>query len=172
MMKMLVVLIVITLIVTCHSLSLYKLSYIKKTSSISTSTSTSSSRPLFALKQDMNTQHYDMTNNIKRMSAILCSSLLTLSPIVSGSIAIPTAVYADNKLDKQFELCISKCIFEETKPPPVGSSAERLEATKTRGEIVRECRVKCAKNKEQLLIGKPKVKPQQQAEPSKAGGSG
>ena len=167
-MKMLVVLIVITLIVTCHSLSLYKLSYIKKTSSISisTSTSTSSSTPLFALKEDMNTQHYDITNNIKRMSAILCSSLLTLSPIVSGTIAIPTAVYADNKLDKQFELCISKCIFEETKPPPVGSSAERLEATKTRGEIVRECRVKCAKNKEQLLIGKPKVKPQQQADTS------
>ena len=157
MMKMLVVLIVITLIVTCHSLSLYKLSYIKKTSSISTSTSS----PLFASKIDMNTQHHDITNNIKRMSAILCSSLLTLSPIVSGSIAIPTAAYADSKQDKQFELCISKCIFEETKPPPVGASAERLEATKTRGEIVRECRVKCAKNKEQLLIGKPKVKPQQ-----------
>ena len=155
-MKMLVVLIVITLIVTCHSLSLYKLSYIKKTSSISTSTSTS----LFASKQD-NTQHYDITNNIKRISAILCSSLLTLSPIVSGSLAIPTAAYADSKQDKQFELCISKCIFEETKPPPVGASAERLEATKTRGEIVRECRVKCAKNKEQLLIGKPKVKAQQ-----------
>jgi hypothetical protein len=76
---------------------------------------------------------------------------------------VPIIAYAaDGKEDKAFELCISKCIFEETKPPPLGASAERLEVTKPRGEIVRECRVKCAKNKEQLLIGKPKIKTENQ----------
>lgn len=53
---------------------------------------------------------------------------------------------------------ISKCVFEETKPPPVGSSADRLEAKKSRSEIIKECRKKCAKTSEQLLIGSPKTK--------------
>ena len=49
------------------------------------------------------------------------------------------------------------CTYVETRPPPVGASTERLEVTKPRSEILRECRVRCAKNKDQLLIGKPKV---------------
>ena len=94
---------------------------------------------------------------------------------------------ATKKALKSFEGCYSKCMFEgnnsyyqylllvvflyytllflythsymyvETRPPPVGASTERLEVTKPRSEILRECRVRCAKNKDQLLIGKPKA---------------
>jgi len=60
--------------------------------------------------------------------------------------------------DKGFELCISKCVFSETRPPPVGSTNDRLEATKSRAEIIRDCRKTCAKTKQQLLLGEPKNK--------------
>jgi hypothetical protein len=65
---------------------------------------------------------------------------------------------ADEKATKVFELCVSKCVFNETKPPPVGSDTARLEAVKSRAEIIRDCRKKCAKTKEQLMLGKPKDK--------------
>lgn len=147
----------LVLIVSCNAFSLHKSSFLHK------SILSSARRPittLFATKEQIDTSIHNMYgNNAKRIAAIVCSSLLTLTPIFSVNIAMP--VYADSKEDKQFELCISKCIFEETKPPPIGASTERLEVTKTRVEIVRECRVKCAKNKQQLLIGKPKIKAQQ-----------
>lgn len=47
--------------------------------------------------------------------------------------------------------------YSATRPPPLGASTERLEVTKPRSEILRDCRVKCAKSKDQLLMGKPKV---------------
>lgn len=82
----------------------------------------------------------------------------------------PQASWADNvagsKTDKKFELCVSKCIFSETRPPPAGSSTERLEA-RERGPIIKECRKSCAKTKEQLMTGEPKkVKTPQQAAPA------
>ena len=57
------------------------------------------------------------------------------------------------------ESCVSKCVFDATKPPPVGASAERLEENgmKSRTDIIRECRPKCAKTSEQLLLGSPKA---------------
>lgn len=81
----------------------------------------------------------------------------------------PAVVHADggegSKTDKKFELCVSKCIFSETRPPPAGSTTERLEA-RERGGIIKECRKTCAKNKEQLMTGTPKkVKTPQQAAP-------
>ena len=42
-----------------------------------------------------------------------------------GVLLVPVNVYAaeqiGSKNDKGFELCMSKCVFKETKPPPVGS---------------------------------------------------
>ena len=57
------------------------------------------------------------------------------------------------------ESCVSKCVFDATKPPPVGASKERLEENgmKSRVDIIRECRPKCAKTSEQLLLGQPKA---------------
>jgi hypothetical protein len=63
------------------------------------------------------------------------------------------------------ELCVSKCVFLATKPPPMGSDTQRLEETssRTRVEILRDCRSDCATTKEQRLLGKPKApKPTQQ----------
>ena len=78
------------------------------------------------------------------------------------SLSISQPAFSKNiegtKSDKDFELCLSKCVFRETKPPPAGSSAERLEVQLSRPEIIRDCKAKCAKTKEQLLLGAPKVK--------------
>ena len=60
-----------------------------------------------------------------------------------------------SKTSKGFEMCVSKCAFNESRPPPAGSSIERLEA-KEQKTIIRECRQKCAKTKAQSLIGEPK----------------
>ena len=60
--------------------------------------------------------------------------------------------------DKAFELCLSKCIYDGTRPPPIGSSTERLEETPPRNEIVKGCKKTCAVSKEQLMTGKPKIK--------------
>jgi len=64
----------------------------------------------------------------------------------------------ESKSDKAFQLCLSKCIYASTKPPPIGSSTERLEVTVPRGQVIKECKVECATTKEQLMMGKPKMK--------------
>lgn len=92
-------------------------------------------------------------NNILKSSLI---TLITISTFLTNSYADDNKV--GSKTDKKFELCISKCVFQETKPPPVGSDSDRLEAKKTRQEIIKECRIKCAKTDEQLLLGTPKKK--------------
>lgn len=60
--------------------------------------------------------------------------------------------------DKKYELCVSKCVFSETRPPPNGADNERILTTISRTDIIKDCRKSCAKTKEQLLLGKPKVK--------------
>ena len=60
------------------------------------------------------------------------------------------------KSDKGFELCLSKCTFAASRPPPAGSPTERLTVTMTRGETITMCKQKCAKTKEQTMIGEPK----------------
>jgi len=85
---------------------------------------------------------------------------------IATAIALSTCMFShpvladggdEKESKKSFETCYSVCMFEMTRPPPLGASAERLEANKPRTEILRECRVKCAKTKDQLLMGKPKA---------------
>ena len=64
----------------------------------------------------------------------------------------------DAKSSKKFESCLSKCIFNETRPPPAGSDAGRIEIKKTRQEVITVCKQVCATEPSQLLIGKPKAK--------------
>jgi hypothetical protein len=138
-------------------------------STTSTSLSASSIDPLPQLK---------LSTRRLLSAALLTVSLVTANPIISSNInnnnnyiSFSSVANADDntgtKNDKKFELCVSKCVFEETRPPPVGSSNERLEATSTRQrpEIIKACRKTCAKNKQQLMIGDPKKvrTPQQQA---------
>lgn len=91
----------------------------------------------------------------KELSKLAISSTLAIGLFFSSSLV---AGAAEDKAEKKFELCLSKCVFDGTKPPPVGADASRLEARKTRVEIIRECKKKCATKDEQLLLGKPKQK--------------
>ena len=52
------------------------------------------------------------------------------------------------KKDPAYEACVSKCMYECTKP--------KVEEQKTRQECLPECKKKCATTKEQLLLGTPK----------------
>jgi len=51
------------------------------------------------------------------------------------------------KEDKGFQACLSKCLFECTKPP----------STSSRAECYPECKQKCATSDAQLLRGRPKA---------------
>ncbi len=89
------------------------------------------------------------------------SKYVSLLIILAGFAVFPLSVLSDDKgtkTDKYFESCMSRCVFSETRPPPVGSSNDRLEAKKSRGEILGDCKKQCATTKEQLLIGAPKKK--------------
>lgn len=81
---------------------------------------------------------------------------LTAAAAMALSLGMSPSYGGEKVLDKEFEVCLSKCIFEETKPPPVGASVERLTITRPRGEIIRDCKKQCATSPEQLLLGSPK----------------
>ena len=87
-------------------------------------------------------------------------SLLQLSPVFAANNGA-----AGSKTDKGFESCVSKCIFSETRPPPIGSPVERLEA-RGRVEVITGCRKSCAKTPEQLMLGEPKIKKTKAAAPA------
>mmetsp|Transcript_1696 Transcript_1696/g.2418 ORF Transcript_1696/g.2418 Transcript_1696/m.2418 type:complete len:137 (+) Transcript_1696:158-568(+) len=52
------------------------------------------------------------------------------------------------KADPAYQACLSKCVFECTKP--------KGDEQKSRAECIPECKQKCATSKEQLMIGTPK----------------
>eukprot|EP01031_Cornospumella_fuschlensis_P026593 gene26593-32140_t len=101
----------------------------------------------------MNDQGHVSTKSFFNKSA----SKLVATVLILPMLAVNPA-FAANKEDKAFESCLAKCVFQETKPPPLGASVERLEVTRPRGEILRDCKKQCATKPEQLLLGKPKVK--------------
>lgn len=93
-----------------------------------------------------------------QFAQIIFASSMAFLPASLSFVAAPAVVYAGeagSKTDKTFELCVSKCVFSETRPPPIGSSTDRLEA-KDRVSIISDCRKSCAKTKAQLLVGEPK----------------
>mmetsp|Transcript_7684 Transcript_7684/g.28895 ORF Transcript_7684/g.28895 Transcript_7684/m.28895 type:complete len:124 (-) Transcript_7684:433-804(-) len=85
----------------------------------------------------------DRRQVLQRSGAVLASVLLV------G----PQAVMAKDeskkgtKEDKGFQACLSKCLFECTKPP----------STSSRAECYPECKQKCATSDAQLLRGRPKA---------------
>jgi len=100
----------------------------------------------------------------KPLVHFLVASSLVLLPVgpigISELLGAPSSAIASGgvagtKTDKYFEACVSKCVFDETKPPPVGSPVDRLEA-KDRKTVISDCRKSCAKTPEQLLLGSPK----------------
>lgn len=87
---------------------------------------------------------------------------LSSSPLLPFPSLVPAAHAKEGqegtRSSKTFEVCMSKCIYQQTRPPPIGSSSERLEQSKSRGEIVTDCKMSCATTKEQTMVGKPKVR--------------
>ena len=72
---------------------------------------------------------------------------------VAASLLLPSrAVQAASKYDKDFESCLSKCLYEKTK---ITKGIAQVEVI-SRSEAYAQCKPKCATSKEQLLIGKPK----------------
>jgi hypothetical protein len=106
------------------------------------------------LTQDGEVEVLDTVRKVARAGAILSTAAFINFGFGMGALAEDNG----SKAAKKFEGCVSKCVFSETKPPPVGADPSRLEARKPRSEIIADCRSKCAKTKEQTLLGKPKQK--------------
>ena len=65
----------------------------------------------------------------------------------------PLAIAAQgSKYDKDFDNCLSKCIYEKTK---IAKGIAQVEVV-SRADAIAECRPKCATSKAQLMIGQPK----------------
>eukprot|EP00560_Eucampia_antarctica_P000462 CAMPEP_0197833002 /NCGR_PEP_ID=MMETSP1437-20131217/17229_1 /TAXON_ID=49252 ORGANISM="Eucampia antarctica, Strain CCMP1452" /NCGR_SAMPLE_ID=MMETSP1437 /ASSEMBLY_ACC=CAM_ASM_001096 /LENGTH=120 /DNA_ID=CAMNT_0043436721 /DNA_START=209 /DNA_END=571 /DNA_ORIENTATION=+ len=93
----------------------------------------------------------DTTNELNR-GAFLRTSFAAITGVVMTS----SPAYAkdvDPKLkgtkeDPGYQNCISKCVYECTKP--------KGDEQKTRLECIPDCKKECATNKAQLMIGTPK----------------
>ena len=94
--------------------------------------------------------------SIQRLAAVSLAISSCLLSFSSASIAGDKG--AGTITDKKYELCVSKCVFSETRPPPNGADNERILTTISRTDIIKDCRKTCAKTKEQLYLGKPKIK--------------
>ena len=92
-----------------------------------------------------------VSNELGR-GAFLKSSFATIAGIaISASPAYAKGVdpkLKDTKDDPGYQNCLSKCIYECTKP--------KGDEQKTRQECIPECKQKCATSKAQLMIGTPK----------------
>lgn len=70
---------------------------------------------------------------------------LSTNLFVVASIFSSEKCSALDKMSKDAETCLSKCVFEETRPPPLGSSAERLLVQRSRIDIISDCKEICFK---------------------------
>ena len=86
--------------------------------------------------------------------AFLQSSFATIAGISIISTSSPAYAKTvdpklkDTKDDPAYQNCISKCVYECTKP--------KGDEQKSRSECLPECKQKCATSKAQLMIGTPK----------------
>jgi hypothetical protein len=104
-----------------------------------------------------NAPSIDRLGSLRRLAAVSIALSGCLLSFSTASIAADKG--AGTITDKKYELCVSKCVFSETRPPPNGAENERILTTISRTDIIKDCRKSCAKTKEQLLLGKPKIKP-------------
>ena len=103
------------------------------------------------------TNTVDHASTVDRRSAIssLASSIFAAGVTAAVSGSAPPAYAASEvdpalkgtKKDPNFEACVSKCLYECTKP--------KGEEQKSRAECIPECKKKCATTKEQLMKGTP-----------------
>ena len=96
-------------------------------------------------------------SSVTPVTSKIAASLLGSCLVFGGNVDLVHAKGGPegSKTSRKFENCVSQCVFDETKPPPVGSGVDRLEATDQKTAI-RICRKKCAKTKAQTMLGTPK----------------
>ena len=93
---------------------------------------------------------------VDRRSAITSLTSSIFAAGVTAAVSEPSSpAYAaevdpalkGTKKDPAYEACVSKCLYECTKP--------KGEEQKSRAECIPECKKKCATTKEQLMKGTP-----------------
>jgi hypothetical protein len=84
------------------------------------------------------------TTSMRRLK-LLDIVKLSANLLVVTSVLSPESCSALDKMSKDAETCLSKCVFEETRPPPLGSNAERLLVQRSRIDIISDCKEICFK---------------------------
>jgi hypothetical protein len=83
----------------------------------------------------------------RRSSAVTVAALsLVIGPLLINS---QSSLAVDGKEQKKYESCLSKCIYQETREPPIGADNARVTSTKPRSEVVHDCKVTCKDKKSQ-----------------------
>ncbi len=80
----------------------------------------------------------------KAVGVTTLATMTTINPVQAKEI---DPALKGTKNDPAYQACLSKCIFECTKP--------KGDEQKSRAECLPECKQKCATSKEQLMIGTP-----------------
>mmetsp|Transcript_14871 Transcript_14871/g.41084 ORF Transcript_14871/g.41084 Transcript_14871/m.41084 type:complete len:136 (+) Transcript_14871:154-561(+) len=89
----------------------------------------------------------DKDHSVSRASFLSTAVVQVASMAVLPSWAADTTASKGSKTDPAFEACLSKCMYECTKP--------KGDEQKSRKECLPECKQQCATTKEQLMLGTP-----------------
>ena len=104
--------------------------------------------PLHATEKSSNDFYNNPSPSYRRSVFLQTLNLGFMSMVMNIDIAYAAGDESKGtKDDPKFQACMSKCVFECTKP--------KGEEQKSRSECLPECKTKCATTKEQLLLGRP-----------------
>ena len=106
------------------------------------STTTSSSTTALCAQAPQQTR----ANFLAQAGMMVASASLVPTPAWAASI---DPAIKGTKKDPAYEACVSKCMYDCTKP--------KVEGQKSRQECLPDCKKQCATTKEQLLRGTPKA---------------
>ena len=95
--------------------------------------------------QSLSSMH-SRTAFLSAMTVSLTTGSLVLDASEAWAKDVDPALKGTKK-DPEYEACVSKCLFECTKP--------KVDGQKSRQECLPECKSSCATTKEQLMIGTP-----------------
>mmetsp|Transcript_29611 Transcript_29611/g.68460 ORF Transcript_29611/g.68460 Transcript_29611/m.68460 type:complete len:140 (+) Transcript_29611:163-582(+) len=96
----------------------------------------------------MTTTMTTSTSTLTRSEFFQATFGVAASVFLAAAPAIAKEDPTGTKRDPAFQGCVSNCLYQCTLP--------KGELTRSRQECLPECKQKCAKNKEQLLLGEPK----------------
>lgn len=91
----------------------------------------------------------DVVTSAAVVTTTMAAGFSSSSPAWAASSSDPSL--KGTKKDPAYEACVSKCMYECTKP--------KVDGQKTRQECLPDCKKQCATTKEQLMKGTPKTAP-------------